>query len=52
MILHQVLHVPGLAGSLISVSQLQDRGILIRTTANDELMLELNGKAVGRAVRV
>ena len=46
VLLHQVLHVPGLAGSLISVSQLQDRGILIRTTANGELMLELNGKAV------
>lgn len=52
VLLHQVLHVPGLAGSLISVSQLQDRGILIRTTANGELILELNGKVVGRAVRI
>ena len=40
VLLHQVLHVPGLAGSLISVSQLQDRGILIRTTSNGELILE------------
>ena len=50
--LRQVLHVPRLAGSLISVLQLQDRGILMRTTNNGELMLELNGKAVGKAIRL
>ncbi len=52
VLLHKVLHVPILAGTLISVLQLQDRGILIRPTANGELMLELNGKAVGRAKRI
>ena len=52
MLLHQVLNIPGLTGSLKSVSQLQDKGILICTTANGKLMLELNGKAVGRAVQI
>lgn len=52
VLLHHVLYVPSLAGSLISVLQLQDRGILTRTTKNGELLLELNGKTVGRAVRL
>ena len=52
VMLRQVLHVPNLAGSLISVLQLQDRGILTRTTKNGELLLELDGKTVGRAIRL
>ena len=52
VLLHQILHVRGLADSLISVSQLQRRAILSRTTANSQLILELNRKALGRAVRI
>lgn len=52
VMLRQVLHVPRLAGSLIAVLQLQDRGILMRTTNNGELRLDLNGKAVGKAIRL
>lgn len=52
VLLHNVLYVPNLAGSLISVIQLQDRGILTHTTKHGELLLELDGKVIGRAVRV
>lgn len=52
VVLRQVLHVPNLAGSLISVSQLQDQGILMQTTSNKEIILELHGKAIGRAIRI
>lgn len=52
VLLRQVLHVPNLAGNLISVLQLQDNGILTRTTKNGELLLELDGKTVGRATRL
>lgn len=50
--LSRVLHVPDLAGSLISVSQLQDRGIHTRTVQGKKLFLELQGKVVGIAERV
>ena len=50
-----VLHVPRLAGSLISVLQLQDRGITVRTTVGPEgkkLLIELQGAIVGEASRL
>ena len=50
--LSRVLHVPALAGSLISVSQLQDRGIITRTVHGKKLLLELQGKVIGVAERV
>jgi hypothetical protein len=49
--LHGVLHVPGLAGNLISVSGLQDRGIMTRTTSSGKMLLELKGQVIGVAVR-
>lgn len=49
--LHEVLHVPKLAGSLISVSHLQDRGIMTRTTRDGTMTLELRGQVIGVAVR-
>jgi Pol polyprotein, beta-barrel domain/Zinc knuckle/Domain of unknown function (DUF4219)/gag-polypeptide of LTR copia-type len=52
--IHGVLHVPGLAGSLISVLQLQDGGISVATeeSPGTGLSLSLNGKVVGVAARV
>jgi hypothetical protein len=49
-----VLHVPGLAGSLISVLQLQDRGISVTTeeSPGTGLSLSLDGKLIGVAARV
>ena len=50
-----VLHVPRLAGSLISVLQLQNKGITIRTTTGAEgnkLVIELQGVMVGEAYRL
>jgi hypothetical protein len=50
-----VLHVPRLAGSLISVTQLQDRGITIRTTTGTTkhmLIIELQGAMIGTASRI
>ena len=54
ILIHGVLHVPGLAGSLISVLQLQDRGISVATeeAPGTSLSLSLNGKVVGVAARV
>lgn len=49
--LHEVLHVPQLAGSLISVSHLQDRGIMTRTTSDGKMFLELKEQVIGVAVR-
>ena len=50
--IHNVLHVPDLSGSLISVSHLQDRGIMTRTTDSGKMLLELNGRTVGTANRI
>ncbi|RFU25060.1 hypothetical protein B7463_g11276, partial [Scytalidium lignicola] len=49
-----VLHVPELAGSLISVLQLQDRGLTVETTAGKarKLLIKLHGKVVGEALRI
>jgi hypothetical protein len=53
VILIGVLHVPGLTGSLISVMQLQDRGITVTTEASETgLALTLGGKTISRASRV
>lgn len=53
VLLTGVLHVPGLSGSLISVLQLQDRGITVQTESSGTgLILSLNGKTIGCASRV
>ena len=50
--IHEVLHVPKLARSLISVSHLQDRGIMTRTTSGGKMSLELKEQVIGVADRV
>jgi hypothetical protein len=52
--LTEVLHVPGLAGSLVSVLQLQDRGITVQTTViqGSQLLIELQGTVIGIARRL
>jgi hypothetical protein len=50
-----VLYIPKLAGSLISVLQLQDKGITIRTTTGStgkKLLIEFQGIVVGVASRL
>jgi hypothetical protein len=51
----EVLYVPGLTGSLISVSQLQDKGITVSTTGGKDLkklLIHRYGKVVGEAERL
>jgi len=54
--LTEVLYAPGLAGSLISVLQLQDKGITVRTTVKKGqpggLLIERQGRAIGVATRL
>ena len=57
--LTEVLYVPGLAGSLISVFQLQDRGIIVRTTiisgassSSSSLLIERYGRTIGVTERL
>jgi hypothetical protein len=53
--LTNVLHVPHIAGSLISVSQLEDRGIAVRTLAGPKkrsILLELRGKIITGANQI
>ena len=50
--LTDVLHVPELAGSLILVIQLQDRGITICTTQQGECLIKLNSTIIGVASRL
>jgi hypothetical protein len=50
--LHEVLHVPKLAGSLVSVPHLQDKGIMTRTTSGGKMLLELRGQVIGVANRI
>ena len=55
--LTDVLYVPKIAGNLISVTQLQDRGISVRTTTDPEdgcksLLIELQDSVVGIADRI
>lgn len=48
--LTEVLYAPGLAGSLISVSQLQNKGITVRTTVGGgfkKLLIEREGELLG-----
>lgn len=54
LVLKDVLYVPSLAGSLISVPQLQDRGILLRTTANKKraMILTQGEKTIAYAIRI
>ena len=50
--LNEVLYAPGLAGSLISVSQLQRKGITVRTTAGrglKKLLIERKDEVLGEA---
>jgi hypothetical protein len=50
-----VLYVPKLAGSLISVLQLQDKGITIRTTTGStgkKLLIKFQGAVIGVASRL
>jgi hypothetical protein len=50
--LNGVLPVPQLAGNLISVPHLQDRGIMTRTAKGGRMLLELEGKLIGVAERI
>ncbi|TAQ86431.1 hypothetical protein B7494_g5234 [Chlorociboria aeruginascens] len=52
--LTNVLYIPGLAGSLLSVLQLQEKGFTIRTTpgATGKLYIELEGNIMGSASRL
>ena len=54
VLLTNVLHVPRIAGSLISVSQLEDRGLTVRTRAGPKrgILIELKGKVVALASRI
>jgi hypothetical protein len=54
VLLTNVLHVPRIAGSLISVSQLEDRGLTVRTIAGPKhgILIELKGKIVALASRI
>jgi hypothetical protein len=54
MKLVDILYVPELAGSLISVLQLQNKGLTIRTTTRPkkELLIQLQGAIVGTAKRI
>lgn len=50
VLLPNVLYVPNLAGSIISVLELQDRGILTRMIKHGKLLLKLNRRIIGQAV--
>ena len=54
LILTDVLYVLDLAGNLISVSQLQEKGILVRTTEDQKcpMVLTRNGSTVTTAARI
>jgi transposase InsO family protein len=54
LILTDVLYVPDLAGNLISVSQLQEKGILVRTIEDQKcpMVLTRNGFTVATAARI
>ena len=53
LVLTDVLYVPDLAGNLISVSQLQEKGILVQTTNGQKhpMVLTRNGSTVATAAR-
>ena len=54
LVLSDVLYVPDLAGNLISVSQLQDKGIMVRTIESQKcpMVLTRNGSTVANALRI
>ena len=54
LVLTDVLYVPDLAGNLISVSQLQDKGIMVRTIESQKcpMVLTRNGSTVATAARI
>lgn len=54
LVLTDVLYVPDLAGNLISVSQLQDEGISVQTTAGQKhpMVLTRDGSTVAHAARI
>lgn len=55
VVLSDVLHVPQIRGNLISVARLQDKGLVVETTAppaRKGLIIKNQGRKVGRATRV
>jgi hypothetical protein len=55
IVLTDVLHVPQLTGNLISVARLQDKGLVVETTAPPErkaMIIKDRGRRVGMASRV
>jgi hypothetical protein len=54
LVLTDVLYVPDLAGNLISVSQLQDKGILVQTVVGQKhpMILTRDGSIVANATRI
>ena len=54
LVLTDVLYVPDLASNLISVSQLQEKGILVQTTIGQKhpMVLTRDGTTVANAVRI
>jgi hypothetical protein len=54
LVLMDVLYVPELAGNLISVSRLQDKGVLVQTTENTKhaMVLTRQGSIVANATRI
>ena len=55
VVLTDVLHVPQIRGNLISVTKLQDRGLVVETTAppaKKALIIRRHGRKVGVASRV
>jgi hypothetical protein len=55
IILTDVLHVPQIKGNLISIARLQDKGIVVETTAPPEkttMIIKYQGRKVGVASRV
>jgi hypothetical protein len=55
IILTDILHIPQIAGNLISVARLQDKGIVVETTTPPgkmALIIKYQGRKVGVASRV
>lgn len=54
VLLTNILHIPRITGGLISVSQLEDRGLSVRTSAGPKrgVLIELKGKVVALASRI
>jgi hypothetical protein len=50
--LHDVLHVPGLSGSLISTAQLEDKGVMTRPLMGGRILIMRDRKVLGVANRI